>query len=113
MKKKRKKSSVDHMDIIALAYFHRYGCFALMLLLLFFSYNMILFGSSLLVYAAYSLFGYLFRWKHIYCSYQNAYHQKMTPTHINWKDIKRSDAYGIPAIFFVFGVALMLVQFAN
>lgn len=75
---KKKRRAPDHMDIIVLAYFHRYGCFALMFLLFFLSNNKMMLGLSLLVYAFYTLFGYLFRWKHIYCSYQNAYHQKMT-----------------------------------
>ena len=109
MTKKKKKNTRDHTDIIVLAYFHRYGWFALTLLLLFFPNSKMLIGISICAYAIYTLFGYLFRWKHIYCSYQNAYHQKMTPNHINWKDIKRSDVYGVSAIFFVLGIALILV----
>ena len=109
MKKKSKKKLSEHdKSIIALAYFHRYGFFAVMLLCLFLPNKLTIIGIALCVYATYTLFGYLFRWKHIYCSYQNAYHQKMTPNHINWKVIKRSDVYGVSAIFFVLGVALMI-----
>lgn len=107
---KKKKRFAHNTDIIILAYFHRYGWFALTLLLLFFPNGKMMLGISVCVYAVYNLFGYLFRWKHIYCSYQNAYHQKMTPHHIKWNDIKRSDVYGISAIFFVLGVALILVE---
>jgi hypothetical protein len=111
MKKKReKKKSADHMDIIVLAYFHRYGFFAVILFFLFLQSRLAVIGIALIVYATYTLFGYLFRWKHIYCSYQNMYHQKMTPNHVNWKDIQKRDVYGVSAIFFVFGVALMIVS---
>lgn len=65
-------------------------------------------GIGSLLFAAYTLAGYLLRWKHIYCSYQNASHQKMTPNRIDWSTIKKSDAYGIPAIFFALG-ALIIV----
>ena len=33
----------------------------------------------------------------------------MTPNRIEWSTVKKSDAYGIPAMFMIFGVALLLV----
>ena len=67
--------------------------------------NVMLFlGIGLLLYAAYSLAGYLLRWKHIFCSYQNAYHKKMTPDRINWNTVRKSDAYGTPLIFAILGI---------
>ena len=62
-------------------------------------------GMGLLLFAIYSFVGYKLRWKHIFCSYQNANHQKMTPDCINWNTVKKSDAYGVPAIFAILGVA--------
>lgn len=64
-------------------------------------------GISLLVYAAYELIGYLCRWKHIFCSYQNAYHRKMTPDRIDWDIISKKDAYGVPLFFAVSGIVLL------
>lgn len=65
-------------------------------------------GIMCILYATYSLIGYLCKWKHIFCAFQNAYHQKMTPNHINWNKIKKRDAYGIPAIFFSLGIMLVI-----
>lgn len=69
------------------------------------------FGIMSILYAAYSLIGYLCKWKHIYCAFQNAYRQEMTPDRINWNKIKKSDAYGIPTIFFALGFMLIIVSF--
>lgn len=95
--------------IILLAYFHRYGWIALMLLLLYFTKRISVIGISCIAFSIWSFFGYLLRWEHIYCSYQNAYHTPMTPNHIRWGTVKKADAYGIPAIFLILGVALLLV----
>ena len=51
------------------------------------------------------LLGYLLKWKHVYCAYQNAYHQDMTPDMVNWRKVRKSDAYGVPIIFIVLGIA--------
>ena len=57
-------------------------------------------------FSLYYLIGYLLRWTHMYCVYQDAYHQKMTPDRVDWSKIRKTDAYGIPLIFFVIGVML-------
>ena len=97
-----------------LAFFHRYLCLACVLAFAFGfgeEYYMLRMGIGVLVYALYSLTGYIFRWTHISCSYQNAYHQEMTPDHIVWNKIKKTDAYGIPVIFGILGIAAIIVQF--
>lgn len=66
------------------------------------------FGASFSFLALYDIIGYQLRWKHIYCSYQNAHRQKMTPDHIIWSNIKKSDVYGGAAVFGVFGMACIL-----
>ena len=66
-------------------------------------------GIGSLLFAAYTLIGYLCRWKHIYCSYQNASHQKMTPNRIDWRTVKKSDAYGIPLFFGAMGILLIIL----
>ena len=65
-------------------------------------------GTGFLLYSAWTLAGYLLRWKHIFCSYQNVYHHKMTPDQILWSKIKKTDAYGVPAIFGIIGLAMLL-----
>ena len=62
-------------------------------------------------FALYYLIGYLLRWTHIYCVYQNAYHQKMTPNRVDWSRIEKKDAYGIPLIFFAFGIMFAVLAF--
>jgi len=68
-------------------------------------------GLSVLIFAVYQLVGYLLRWDHILCSYQNPYHMEMTPGSPDWGWIKKSDAYGIPAIFGVIGIAFIVLAF--
>ena len=105
------KSEKRTWRIIALAYFHRYGWIAVMLVCLAIwpEKMMHILAVSSLVFSVWSFFGYKKKWKHIYCSYQNACHQKMTPNHIQWHKVKKSDAYGVPFIFFLFSLALFAV----
>ena len=68
-------------------------------------------GLSVLIFAVYQLVGYLLRWSHILCSYQKAYRMEMSPGSPDWGWIKKSDAYGIPAVFGVLGIALIVLAF--
>lgn len=106
---KRKGKKQPNIRIALLAYFHRYGWIALMLLLMYITKSKYAIGISFIAFSIWSFFGYIFRWKHIYCSNQNAYHQPMTPDKIRWDTVKKIDAYGDPAIFMILGVALLLV----
>lgn len=100
-----KKREPTQTGVIVLAYLHRYGIlFALILFL----HSMKFLFVGCIVYAAWSFVGYTCGWKHIFCSYQNAYHQKMTPDSIKWSSIKKSDAYGIPLIFLILGVLALI-----
>lgn len=94
-----------------LAYMHRYGWIAVMLgcIAIWPEYILYIFCACFLIFSAWSLIGYKHKWRHIYCSYQNASHQKMTPHAVRWSQIKKSDAYGVPLIFFVLGLAMLLV----
>lgn len=67
------------------------------------------YGAGCLFFALYYLVGYLLRWTHMYCVYQNDYHQKMTPDNVNWSEIKKSDAVGVPLIFAGFGVLFVIL----
>ena len=101
--------------VIFLAYFHRYVLPILSIvlpkLLLGKGYRMLSLGLGTIFFAAYTLIGYLCRWDHIYCSYQNASHEKMTPHRIVWSKVEKSDAYGVPAIFALLGLACILCHF--
>ena len=111
---KAKRNDVERdLRIKALAYYHRYGWIVVLFFALMFCKNRLSFGlvtgGVMILHAAHTLLGYVFRWKHIYCSYQNAYHKKMTPCAVCWADIRKSDAYGVPAFFFVLGVAITVI----
>ena len=72
---------------------------------------MLTLGIAVLTYAVYELVGYLCRWRHIFCSYQNAYHAPMTPEDVDWEWVNKSDAYGIPAIFGGIGIVAIIAAF--
>ena len=101
--------------IIALAYFHRYGWIALLFacVAIYPKAIFLTWGIGFIAYAIWSYVGYKLRWKHIFCSYQNAYRLSMTPDNIRWGWVKKSDAYGVPIIFFVIGVACLCLYIAN
>lgn len=97
--------------VIALALFHRYGWIAVMACctLAWREYAVQIIGISHMLFAVWTFVGYKLQWKHIYCSYQNASHQKMTPNSIQWHTVKASDAYGIPLIFLILGLLCLIV----
>lgn len=96
---------------IVLAYADRYLYPILVLLPLIIYRNFLLSGIACFVFALYKLIGYLCKWKHIFCSYQNACHKKMTPNNINWSQVKKSDAYGVPAVFGIIGTLMIIVHY--
>lgn len=110
-KRKRNGKKQPLTPTILLAYFHRYGWLALLLLILLITnktYDRYVLSIGMIAYSIWTFLGYIFRWKHVYCSYQNASHQPMTPDKVRWNTVKKADAYGVPTIFLVLGVALLL-----
>ena len=105
-KGEKKKFRIE--PIMLLAYFHRYGWIVSMLLIMRITRSKYAMSISLAVYSIWTFIGYKFRWKHIFCSYQNAYHMPMTPEKVCWDTVKKTDAYGVPAIWMVFAIALFL-----
>lgn len=105
------KSDTTAKRIIVLAYFHRYGWIAVMLGCIAVWPDQMLYSLSVsaITFSIWSFVGYRLKWRHIYCSFQNAYHKKMTPHSISWGQIKKSDAYGVPLIFLTIGLALLCV----
>ena len=96
---------------ILLAYFHRYGWIVVMLLIMYLTKKPdVVMGISVIVFSIWTFLGYILRWKHIYCSYQDACHMRMTPEKVQWDTVKESDAFGVPAIFLILGVFLLVAQ---
>jgi hypothetical protein len=104
------KVSAQHI-IKFLAYFHRYGWIVAMIIIIEITDSLYCFGIILIIYSLWTMIGYLLKWKHIYCSYQNAYHKQMTPNNINWTSIRKSDVYVVAGFLFVGG--LIILHFTN
>ena len=107
------RSSRD-VAVVLLAYAHRYVWPFLLI------GGPLLFGNDMrtaipamsagsVLYALYTFIGYKCRWKHIYCSYQNANYQEMTPNNIRWDKVKKSDAYGVPCAFAGIGLFVIVI----
>lgn len=104
--------------VLLLAYMHRYLFpIALGILPLLIAkaigtdYLFVLWGCASILYALYDIIGYKCKWRHIYCSYQNSSRRKMTPDHVHWDEIKKSDIYGMSAIWGCFGIILIIASF--
>ena len=105
------KGETSAKRVIALAYFHRYGWIAVMIGLVFIlpKHTLLIVGLCSIAASLWSLVGYKLKWRHIYCSVQNTHRKDMTPHHICWSHIKKSEAYGVPLLFLTLGVALLVV----
>jgi len=105
------RHDVTARKIMALAYFHRYGWIAAMMLgiTLWPEQMGFIIGVSAILFSVWTFVGYKCKWKHIFCSYQNASHQKMTPHNIRWHLVKKSDVYVVFLLFLVLGIAMFWV----
>ena len=103
------RNDKTYNKIIALAYFHRYGWKAVMLGLAFLSEKgfFFVFSFGCIAYAVWTFIGYKRMWRHILCSFQNAYRERMTPYNASWGRIKKSDIYGTFVIYLVLGLACL------
>lgn len=110
--KKTNKRQAPAWAVIALAYFHRYGWIALMLICAGIRNNKLvgIMGGFMMAVAVWSFVGYKLEWRHIYCSYQEANHQEMTPNFIRWHTVKKSDAYGVPIVLLIMGTVALAAQ---
>ena len=104
------KIHTEPLVVILLAYFHRYGWIATMTgcVAIWPKYTLHILCAWFLFFSLWSVVGYICKWKHIYCSYQNSSRQKMTPYAIHWNEMKKSEAYGVPAMCFVVSVVLFI-----
>ena len=106
------KMDLTEKKVIALAYFHRYGWIATMMVCMAIWPEQLLciICTGCIAFSLWSFIGYKCQWRHIYCSYQNAYHQEMTPHSVRWHQVKKSDAYGVPLMFLIIGLALLSIM---
>lgn len=96
--------------IKALAYFHRYCGIAIVLLCgVGSTSSLYAVGLIVILFSLWTLLGYWLKWKHIFCSFQDAQRMKMTPNHIRWDQIRKGDVYAVSATCFVLGLALIIV----
>lgn len=109
MRRRKRKANLKGDMVILLALCHRYGwIIAMLLCMTFLPVNRLYTaGAFFLLDSLWSFVGYKCRWKHIYCSYQSAYHEKMTPDSINWNQIKKRDAYIVPLISLILGLMIL------
>ena len=100
----------------ALALFCRYGIIAIIVaglvvcMKLRRDYLLLIMGVGLLLLAAWNTAGYFFRWRHVYCSWQNAKKQRMTPHDIRWGTVDRKEFFACVALDAVMGIAAIVVQ---
>lgn len=111
------KRETNAARVIALAYFHRYGWIALTTVCILHWPERFceILGGFFVIHGIWSLAGYRRKWKHVYCSNQNASRQKMTPNSVRWDTMKKSDAYGLPALCLIFGIVYLFIgwRFGN
>lgn len=105
------KGTTKEKGIIALAYFHRYGWIAVMLgcIIIWPTLTPHILCIGCIIFSIWSFIGYKYKWKHIYCSHQNASRQRMTPNAIYWDKIEKGEAYGIPAVILAFGLMWLVM----
>ena len=88
----------------ALAYLHRYGWIAALIILIEVTESLFAIGVTALLYGIWTLVGFWCRWPHIGCSFQNANHLQMNPDRINWANIRKSDVFTAAGLFLLIGI---------
>lgn len=102
----KKKKRVDEYNVKTLALWVRYGWPIAMLALTCVLESPLFLGINLCAFALYLFIGYKRRWIHIYCANQEAGRQRMTPNCVDWSQVRKVDAYGVPIAFGLFGIVL-------
>ena len=73
-------------------------------------YLLLIMGVGFLLFAAWNTTGYFLRWRHVYCAWQNAKKQRMTPNDIRWGTVDRKEFFVCVALDAVMGIAAIVVQ---
>ncbi|MBU1093167.1 MAG: hypothetical protein KKH01_01755 [Firmicutes bacterium] len=101
-----------------LAYFWRYGIIACVIPAMYLgrvvtkSRTGVLPGLSsiMMIMGLYYLLGYIFKFRHIYCVFQNANNEKMSPNEIYWNTLSKKDLIGVPILLICIGVAGLILS---
>ena len=106
------KGKMAAKGVVALAYFHRYGWIATMVVLVTIMLKLAIYiiGISFILFSLWTLIGYKLKWRHIYCSLQDAYHTKMTPHSIHWSQIQKSDIFVSSVLFLILGLVFLIMS---
>ena len=94
--------------IITLAYLHRYGWMIIMAITVAVTRKLYWAGVFFIMFGIWTFIGYRLRWRHIGCSWQNAYRRSVNPYNIRWSEVSK-DAIPISLMFFVMGVCFLWV----
>ena len=70
---------------------------------------LITFGTGMILYGAYWFLGYRLQWRHVFCAYQEAAHEKMTPEQCDWSRFPKKEGYGLPLILYLIGSGCIVV----
>ncbi len=105
MKKTNKKA------VVFMAYMHRFGWIPLMLIIaaVFREAAEFIISIGMILYGAWTLYGYWHRWDHIYCSWQHSDRMKMTPEKIEWDKVDVKDGIGVSILLIVLGAVYLAV----
>ena len=61
-------------------------------------------GFGFISFGIYWFIGCRLRWRHIYCIHQSFSDIKMTPDRCDWEMVPKSEMYGLPAFYVIFGI---------
>ncbi len=63
-----------------------------------------MYGHWIFLIGVHYLLGYLLGWRHVFCAWQEAGRQKMTPFYNDWDAVTKKEAYGLPAVCVIVGI---------
>ena len=112
------KTKERNQRVRFLALFHRYGIIVLVVATLAVcmklrcNYLLLILGVGFLLLAMWDTAGYFLRWRHVYCAWQNAKKQRMTPNDIRWGTVDKREYFTCVVIDAVMGIALIVTQLA-
>lgn len=65
-------------------------------------------GISMMIFGGYNLYGFG-RFRHIYCAWQMVKREPLTPDHIEWDRVPKSDGVWVPMFFVGIGIVNLIL----
>ena len=125
MKKDIKKEiEKKNKRLLFLGFFFRYGLCIIAILVpfifiiigdilnkkdLFYTIGFIFFPLSIIVMGLDYILACIFEWDHILLVNQSSYHNKMNPNDLDFNDLNKKEFIGIGILFFILGVAILVI----